>query len=373
MGEFDGLRVLEIGHFHYAKWRRPAETTLVWCGMTAPPAEHLAVSFFTLPGILWRLAAGRDDLVIVYVEQWAPWHWKHLRRLVSPRPDRVLAKLALVQLLRFVRVKAPLMVIDLTEWGFIHRYNEFLLGKARYWFKRELPLDRWRVFRRSAGGGLPASRFRRNPANRRRLEALRPLSLGCVPPREVLAAAPREKTADVFVAVAGWGSATVRDEGLRALAGLGEGVVVDRPTTRLDLAAYYERMAGAWLTWSPYGFGADCFRHYEAPLAWSVPLIPRLPFVRQYPLIEGVHCVYYDPDDPDGLAAAAQRALADKDRLQRMAAAARELVIAHHLWPDRIDALIRMGLGREAPPGGFAFDERSAEPPPASSGLSSRP
>ena len=34
----------------------------------------------------------------------------------------------------------------------------------------------------------------------------------------------------------------------------------------------------------------------------------------------------------------------------------RELVIADHVWPDRIDALIRMGLGREQPPGGFAFD-----------------
>ena len=357
MGEFDGLRVLEIGHFHYAKWRRPDQTTLVWCGMTAPPAEHQTVSLFTLPAILWRLAAGGDDLVIVYVEQWAPWHWKHLRRLVSLRPDRVLAKLALVQLLRFVRVRAPLIVIDLTEWGFIHRYNEFLLDKARYWFKRELPLDRWRVFRRSSGGGLPANRFRRSRANRRRLETLRPLSIGCTPSKDLVTPAHRRKTTDIFVAVNAVGSATLRDEGLRALAALSDdGVIVDRPASRLDLAAYYERMASAWLTWSPYGFGADCFRHYEAPLAWSVPLIPRLPFVRQYPLIEGVHCVYYDPDDPDGLAAAARRALADKDRLQRMAAAARELVIAHHVWPDRIDALVRMGLGREEPPGGFAFE-----------------
>jgi hypothetical protein len=360
LSESDGLRVLEIGHFHYAKWRRPDHTMLVWCGMTTPPAEHQTVSLFTLPGILWRLAAGRDDLVIVYVEQWAPWHWKHVRRLVSPRPDRVLAKLALVQLLRFAPVKAPLIVIDLTEWGFIHRYNEFLLDKARYWFKRELPLDRWRVFRRSSGGGLPASRFRRNPANRRRLETLRPLSIGCMPDKDLVPPAPREKTADIFVAVSAVGSATVRDDGLRGLRALGaEGVVVDHPASRLDLAAYYERMAGAWLTWSPFGFGADCFRHYEAPLAWSVPVIPRLPIVRQYPLIEGVHCVYYDPDDPEGLASAVRRALADKDRLRRMAAAARELVLAHHVWPDRIDALIRMGLGRETPPGAFAF----ADPP----------
>ena len=357
MSEFDGLRVLEIGHFHFAKSRHPESTTLAWTGVGQgmPPVGHVTVSPLTLPGLLSRLAAGRDDLVIVYVEQWAPWHWKHLRRIFSLRPDRVLARLALVQLLRFVRIKSPLIVIDLTEWGFIHRYNEFLLGKARYWFKRELPLDRWRVFRRSSGGGLPATRFRRHPANRRRLETLRPLSLGCTPPAG-LPPAPREKAADLFVALTGANSATVRDEGVQALAKLAAaGVAVDQPASRLDLGAYYDRMAGAWLTWSPYGFGADCFRHYEAPLAWSVPVIPRLPYVRQYPMLEGVHCVYYDPDDPDGLGAAVARALADKARLARMAAAARELVLAHHVWPDRIDSLIRIGLGRETPPGGFSF------------------
>ncbi|HZC57532.1 MAG TPA: glycosyltransferase [Xanthobacteraceae bacterium] len=105
--------------------------------------------------------------------------------------------------------------------------------------------------------------------------------------------------------------------------------------------------------------GWDCYRHYEAPLAFSVPVISAPTIVRQFPLIHGEHCFYYFCDEPGSLANAVMRALDDRQRLRNMAEAARELVIARHLWPRRIQGLLRMTLKRKAAPGGLMLDKTS--------------
>ena len=46
----------------------------------------------------------------------------------------------------------------------IARHNLFLLDRAKYFFKRELPVDRWQVFQRTGHVGLPGPRFRRQGA-----------------------------------------------------------------------------------------------------------------------------------------------------------------------------------------------------------------
>ncbi len=356
----ESLRILEIGHQQICKQQLPQQTTLLWTGTAAGPPRKIAAPL-TFCGLLrlWRALRKREhDVIIVYVEQWAPWHWKCFRHIFSLHPLRTLWKLSAIQTLRVVRPRAPLMILDLTEWGFIHRHNEFLLDRCTIWFKRELPFDRWRVFRRSSPGGHPATHFRGNPRNRRRLEKLHPLSLGCPDDRTHDGAFP-EKGCDLFVAVQNATSSTIRIEGVREIAALRRrGIAVDMPAVRLQPQEFIERMSKAWLTWSPHGFGWDCYRHYEASLAFSVPIISAPTIVRQFPMIDGVHCFYYFPDEPDGLARVIVRALADRQRLREMAEAARALVKAHHVWPQRIEELLRMTLGYEPAPGGLLLDEK---------------
>lgn len=355
----NSLRILEIGHHRMCKQLRPQQTTLIWTSTARDLPKDIAPPL-TLRGVLslWRALRAREhDVIVVYVEQWAPWHWKSFRHVFSLHPLRTLWKLFVVQTLRFVKPRAPLAVIDLTEWGIVDRFNEFLLDRCTIWFKRELPVDRWRVFRRSSPGGYPATRFRRNPRNRRRLEKLHPLSLGCDDTQERVQAFA-EKSADLFVAVTAATSSTIRVEGLQQLAALRKlGVKIDMPESRITPREFFEHMSKAWLTWSPHGFGYDCYRHYEAPLAFSVPVISAPTIVRQFPLLDGKHCFYYFPDEPDGLAAAVMRALEDKSRLRAIAEAGHALVLERHIWPGRIDQLLRMTLGYEEAPGGLLLDK----------------
>lgn len=356
--ELNDLCILEIGHQHFCKSQLPEQTNLIWTGVKPdrPAVDGPVLTLSTFPRLWWSVGRGDHNVIVVYVEQWAPWHWKSLLRIVSRHPIKIALKLAFIQAMRLMKPRCPLVVIDLTEWGFIHRYNEFLLDICVYWFKREIPIDRWRVFRRSAGGGFPGTRFRRNPRNRRRIEKLRPLSLGCSA-IDVGESPFPVKSADVFVAGTIWNSATVRVEGYRQLAALRErGIKIDFAENRLDHREFMARMSKAWLTWSPAGFGWDCFRHYEAPLAHSVPVMSAPTIVRQFPLLDGIHCFYYFQDEPEALGKTLAHALEDKERLARMAQAARSLVIRHHLWPHRIEALLAMAMGREVAPGGLSLE-----------------
>ena len=76
-----------------------------------------------------------------------------------------------------------------------------LLDRCRLFFKRELPVDGWRVFANTMIPRLPRLRFRSNSANLARLAKLRPISLGIPPGIEaMLPDRPRDKTVDVFFA-----------------------------------------------------------------------------------------------------------------------------------------------------------------------------
>jgi hypothetical protein len=154
------------------------------------------------------------------------------------------------------------------------------------------------------------------------------------------------KTTDIFVALMLQGGTTVRDQGIAQLRVLANsGIVVDIAEQRLDYPEYMRRMCQAWLTWSPEGLGWDCFRHYEAPLAWSIPVMNSPTITRHAPLIADEHAFYYQPDDPTSLGRTINSALADKDRLKKMATLARAHVIANHSWPHPLaDIIVRPGL-----------------------------
>ena len=114
---------------------------------------------------------------------------------------------------------------------------------------------------------------------------------------------------------------------------------------RLPQAEFYRRMASAWLTWSPAGFGWDCHRHYEAAQCLTVPLINYPTIVRYAPLEDGKHAIYYAPE-PGGLTRAVLAALSNRDRLRDVAIAAREHVLAHHTHRARCDAVLEAVFGR---------------------------
>ena len=90
-----------------------------------------------------------------------------------------------------------------------------------------------------------------------------------------------------------------------------------------------QRMAAAWLVWSPEGIGWECYRHHESAFAGAVPVINEPPVLRALPYEGETECFYYQAEG-DGLEQTIIRALKDKDRLRAMAARARERVLEQH-------------------------------------------
>lgn len=251
------------------------------------------------------------------------------------------------QFLRFGG-RAPLAVIDMTDQFTMAKHDLFLLRKATAFFKRELPVDRWQALHGIISNRLPSSKARSRAANRALAEKLLPISLGLKlgTDRTVFPPAPLPKTADIFFAGLSTNASSVRDAGMAELKVLaGEGFRIDMPQQRLPLPEFLARAAAAHLVWSPEGYGWDCFRHYETPLCWSVPLINTPTIIRHEPLIGGQHAVYYDPE-PGGLARAARLALAEPDRLARMAADARQHVLDHHMIEKQVEHIVRTTLRR---------------------------
>jgi hypothetical protein len=250
------------------------------------------------------------------------------------------------QLLR-AGASAPIAVIDHEDIPLINRNNLFLLDRCHTYFKRELPVDRWRLFLKTEHANLPTPRFRMRARNLARIAKLQPISLGL--PRPSLAAIPTEsieKTVDVFFAGQVEGSSSVRARGMAELAVLRErGLTVDVPSERMPPAEFYRRAAAAWLTWSPEGLGWDCFRHYEACACESVPVISQPTIERHRPLVAGEHAFYYDVE-PGGLTRAIMAAIADKPRLSKMAQAARRHVLAHHTPSALARSVVERSLGR---------------------------
>jgi hypothetical protein len=208
---------------------------------------------------------------------------------------------------------------------------------------------------------LPTLRIRRDPRWQRRLAKLRPVSLqaGLLDLESSDADIFSGKTSDVFFAGAIEGNSTVRSHGLGQLRKLADrGFKIDIATERLAHGEFCRRMSRAWLAWSPSGLGWDCYRHYEAPQCLAVPVINYPTIARYRPLEDGVHAVYYAPEG-DGLICAIESALADKDKLRRMAVAGRAHVRRNHVGPAFCERVLRLALQEEMPPcrDGLPFPE----------------
>lgn len=308
-----------------------------------PPLERLR----DLPA---ALADPALDLVICHQQGFSPWgpRWwlKKLFNRDTYKRGVAINSMFAPQLLRLHNAK-PLAVIDWSDNRHIEPADLFLLKAATVYFKRELPVDRWQVFSRIAAQTTPSERFRRKPDNRQLLDKLQPLSLG--PPVGRPGSYPstaQPKTSDIFFAGQSDGASTVRSSGLSELRQLaGEGYRIDIAEGRLDRETFLARAAAAHLVWSPEGYGWDCFRHYEAPLTWSVPLINTPTIIRHQPLEANVHAIYYEPE-PGGLSRAARGALANPGNLETMAAASRDRVLSHHVLARQVEYMVNTTLER---------------------------
>jgi len=343
--------IIEIGPRPYVALAYPEET-LFYSSRAADDAPTDGKVLTSL-GALWN-ALGRDDvdLIVVAPSFSAPWSWRHLSRAIFSRKmlqgRSPLVRAAGPELLRW-RGKAPVVVLDHEDLPVINRNNLFLLDRCDLYFKRELPVDHWRVFLKTAHRDLPTPRFRLEALQVARAAKLRPISLG-LPTRSrgMLPTPAREKSVDVFFAGRVEGSSTVRARGLAELKVLAaQGAVVDIPDAPLPLEAFYQRCAAARIVWSPEGYGWDCFRHYEALACGAVPLINQPTIDRHAPLLGGEHAIYYDPE-PGGLTRALLGALQDPEGLAQIAATGQAHVMAHHTLDALARHLVNAGRGLSA-------------------------
>jgi len=346
-------RILEIGDYYYCKDVYPERTTLLWTGWRAPPGLKRGDYSDCTPGRFYEamngLSAGHYDVLVTYLSQYSPWNPRNWLRTLVREPLHPVAALTRgfgVSWLSFARVRVPIVALDMSDAFPINMHNLPILDRAQVCFKRELPADRWHVFVGPGHPNFPSARMRRMRRWQTRVDKLRPLTL---PVRviDLPGLGPGdfpEKTTDVFCAVDAEANSFVRRRGIAELQSLaGRGITLDMPEHRLPFDEYRQRMASAWLTWSPAGMGWQCYRHGEAPQCLSVPVINRPTIERHWPLREGEHALYYDVE-PGGLTQAIEAALADKERLKRVARAGREHVRAHHTQRAIVDHVIEAAL-----------------------------
>ena len=348
----DPLKIIEIGDKPLIKLAYPEETwffsTAALAHKTDEQARIYNISPATIPLLHGLLSDPSISLIVCHPTPSAPWNPRIVFRAIFNR--RIFG--GHFPLLRWFgpqflrrRLKAPLVIVDQDDFPLIDSANLFLLKRCKLYFKRELPVDRWRVFLRTAHVNLPTYRFRRKPHWAALVEKLRPISLGLPLGHPESFPQSAGKTADLFFAGRVEGSSWVRKVGMAELEALrAQGVRVDYVQGQVSREEFYARCAASWLTWSPEGYGWDCFRHYEALACGSIPVCNQPTIERYQPLLEGRHAFFYT-SEPGALQAAVLAALADKDRLQRMAAEGRLHVMAHHRPLALAQHIVEEGLG----------------------------
>jgi hypothetical protein len=351
-GNRAALKIVEIGDVPFVKSAFPEQTyffsTHAFGPVTDREAKIFNISLLTIKYLRELLSDPTVSLIVCHPTPSSPWGARAVSRALFHR--RILR--GRIPLLRafgpqFLRGRhsAPLVVLDYDDYPLIERSTLFLLERCQLFFKRELPIDRWQVFLKTVHSRLPTYRFRKETRWEKLIEKLRPVSLGLP-----LSAdpggypQPTEKTTDIFFSGRVEGSSWIRKVGASELASLSDaGVRVDAPQQRLSPGEFYSRCAAAWLVWSPEGYGWDCFRHYEALACGSVPIINYPTIERHRPLVEGEHAVFYS-GEAGSLTSAVLDALADKQRLGRIAAAGRAHVMEHHTPLALATHIVEQGL-----------------------------
>ncbi|HEY6982750.1 glycosyltransferase [Reyranella sp.] len=305
------MRVLEISRFGLLKALQPDDTHWIrWGGsLTADePMRPEAPTLALLARTLKRIRGREFDLIVLPAIHPQHVHDQSRYKLMAKALLRRTARLPTVAALlhRHGLRATRSVVLDIHDDRRLCDTTLRLFPRCALYFKRELSLD--------------------EPNDGPMARKLKPIPL--VLPDERRVPAAREKDIDlIFVGrICNETRAKAVDQA-RHLASRGIRVFI--PDAPLSYPAFIEALSRSWLVLSPEGEGWDCYRHYEACLAGSVPLINRPRYRRHLYLGEGAHCFYYDADR-DCLADQVVSLLADKPRLSQMAEDGRRHVLANH-------------------------------------------
>lgn len=138
-----------------------------------------------------------------------------------------------------------------------------------------------------------------------------------------------EKDVDVLFALSM--NSPARQRALEELPTLmNSGVNVLRPPGLLTPEAYLSALSRSLLCISPEGVGYHGFRHYEAMLCGSVPVINRALRPLATGLEDGKNCLMYDSECTGDMARVVSLALGDRARLQTWGKQLREHALARH-------------------------------------------
>lgn len=311
------------------------------------------------PGEVRRLrkALATAELVLLPSRSWALWRrpfyqrprgwfrWARVAGVILRDPSRLTEAMLPWTL---ARRGIPTVLVDRGDQPSMGYPNFFAHQKARRTYLRELPVDHHRAFGANYNGEEVPIAW---PWKRKeRLEAakLEPISIG-IPDEtaeriQELAGSPEpgEKKWDLFYAgqSINWERGRVQED----LRRLGEAGFRVRHCAPLPFEEYVRTMAHSWLVLSPPGNGYDCYRHYEVPLAGSVPLMAVPTIFRYRPLRHGREAWNYQPDAAD-LVAVVRRALRDKERLIRMSRAGCHRVLRYHRWSRLVEHIRQEAAG----------------------------
>lgn len=274
------------------------------------------------------------------------------------RPSRIGELLCFAQL---IRRQVPIAMLNRSDVGEIPAASGWYYQRCHTCFVRELSpqpeLTLKSLFSGSGGNPQTNRRARRviglidpDCPKGRKIDKIRAISLGI--PDEAAHRIPfgQPKKWDLFFA------GDLHEKGLRGRlveevrdwAGRNGRKVLLRD--RLSHPEYVQCLAASRLCLSPPGMGWDCWRHYEAMLAGSVPLMTYPTILQHRPGIEGEHCFYFAAE-PGGLARCLEKILAAPESLPAMAAAGRQLVLEHHLFSKLRDYVTRETLKAFSRPG----------------------
>ncbi|MBU2583091.1 MAG: glycosyltransferase [Alphaproteobacteria bacterium] len=334
------MRILEIGENILFQFARPNETDTYFAGYRDDLRAGLPyLGLINLVRIMRRAYRSDYDLIVLHPPLYPGWHPRSFLAalkfsLLRGNPAGVFGAVFSPLWFEFLRLlpNVPIIAVDRSDNPGTPAHHFFLLDKAEIFFKRELPYDHWQLLNGTAHRRLPGRTFRLQEKWRRRMAKVKPIGLGLphylYQPAD--AAFGQPKTSDVFFSATTSGNSTVRSN-VGALIDLlsKAGVKVDVAEGRLPQEEFAKRCAQAWLTLSPAGLGWECYRHLEAAVAGSVPLLSAPTIHRYKPLVIGEHCLVYYPDE-QRIVEIVEAALSDKMRLADMAIAARQHVLDWH-------------------------------------------
>ncbi|MHB1947379.1 MAG: hypothetical protein ACYCQI_04605 [Gammaproteobacteria bacterium] len=326
----DDNLILEIGEHCLIKRVLPERTEFLFTGNAAQlkylqDIERVKHSVRSLASVYKKILNDQYDLIVIHAPCYAPWDYRRIQYYIKS----LQVNLALRSIFTYLchRTSIPIVVLDLEDHPLIYPHNLTFLDRSLAYFKRELPTDPTRLFAYHKHPYLPTHMDKR--LLKERLAKIRPISLGISAATVQQIPSLREKEYDIFFSgqTVAWSS--VRERGVSEIEALArKGYKIDFAKNRLPLGEYLERCARAHLVWSPEGLGWDCFRHYEAAACFSVPLISQPTIQRYKPLLHGIHCYYYGVEE-GGLIRAAEYALKDLNRLEKMAKIANRHVMRY--------------------------------------------